>query len=571
MMYQKSRAKNIISDKQQLKSVVLDSIGRMSAVVGRTLGPGGNPVIIERDGLSPLITKDGVTVARSLGMDRSEANIIIEAAKEICVNTAKQAGDGTTTAIVLANWLVKYGQEFMEKNPKYNPQRLVFDLQEAYETVIVPYLKEYAIKVASPEQLKNVATISANGDLKVAEAVVQAVMNAGDDGTVLIEEGQGNIMKVETAEGYVITTGLKDLGSIGPIFINDKAGQQCKMDNGVVFLYDGTVNDIKVPMAIQTAYEGTEFYGSPIMVLAHGFSDTVLDAFAKQTKSGVSVVPVKTPMSGLPNSRSLFLLDMSAYTGGTVYDPGTVDKFMSEDRSTGFGLFKTAKVNMYETVINCEVNIDAINERIVELKAIGEAAFSEMDRMFVRAAIGKLTGGLSTIWVGGASELEIREKKDRVEDAVEAVRSAIAEGVIPGGCTVHLKLQQELSNHPDKKDSWNILIQALGEPFNLLMENCGEDAAMVRQLLGMNLVAGEPGLPQVVFDANTHKLDDPFKAGIIEPAKVCRVSIGNALSVASLLITLGGIVVVPRDSQMEMQLEMSKNAFKDMMSAGPQE
>ena len=199
MLYQKSRAKNIISDKQQLKSVVLDSIGRMSAVVGRTLGPGGNPVIIERDGLSPLITKDGVTVARSLGMDRSEANIIIEAAKEICVNTAKQAGDGTTTAIVLANWLVKYGQEFMEKNPKYNPQRLVFDLQEAYETVIVPYLKEYAIKVASPEQLKNVATISANGDLKVAEAVVQAVMNAGDDGTVLIEEGQGNMMKVETA------------------------------------------------------------------------------------------------------------------------------------------------------------------------------------------------------------------------------------------------------------------------------------------------------------------------------------------------------------------------------------
>jgi chaperonin GroEL len=571
MLYQKSRAKNIISDKQQLKGVVHDAIGRMSAVVGRTLGPGGRPVIIERDGLSPLVTKDGVTVARSLGVDKSEANIIIEAAKEICINTAKQAGDGTTTAIVLANWLVEFGQQFMDSNPKYNPQRLVSDLQEAYDAVIVPYLKEYAIKVASPEQLKNVATISANGDLKVAEAVVQAVMNAGDDGTVLIEEGQGNMMKVETAEGYVITTGLKDIGSIGPIFINDKAGQQCKMDNGVVFLYDGTVNDIKVPMAIQAAYEGTEFYGSPIMVLAHGFADNVLEAFAKQTKSGVSVVPVKTPMSGLPNSRSLFLLDMSAYTGGTVYDPGTVDKFMTEDRQTGFGVFKSAKVNMYETVINCEVNVEAINERIVELKAIGDAAFSEMDRMFVRAAIGKLTGGLSTIWVGGASELEIREKKDRVEDAVEAVRSAIAEGVIPGGCMVHLKLQQELSNHPDKKDSWNILINALGEPFNLLMENCGEDPAMIRQLLGMNLTAGDPGLPSVVFDANTHKLDDPFKAGIIEPAKVCRVSIGNALSVASLLITLGGLVVVPRDSQMEMQMELSKNAFKDMMSAGVQE
>lgn len=567
MLYQKSKAKNIISDKVRLKEVVLSTVSKMSDIVGSTLGPGGRPVIIERDGLSPLVTKDGVTVARSLGVDQSEANIIIEAAKEICVNTAKQAGDGTTTAIVLANWLVKFGQQFMDNNPKYNPQRLVSDLQEAYDNVIVPYLKEHAVKVANEEQLKNVATISANGDLKVAAAVVQAVMNAGDDGTVLIEEGQGNIMKVETAEGYVITTGLKDLGQIGPIFINDKAGQQAKLDNGIVFLYDGTISDLKVPAAIQSAVEGTEFYGSPIVIMAHGFSDVVLEAFAKQTKGGYSIVPIKTPMSGLPNSRSMFLLDMSAYTGGTVYDPGCIDKFLT-DKDSGFGVFKTAKINMYETVIECELNMEAINSRITELKAIGEAAFSEMDRMFVRAAVGKLTGGLSTIWVGGASELEIREKKDRVEDAVEAVRSAIAEGLIPGGCTVHLHLATLLRNHPDFKSSWTIMADALEMPFSLLMTNCGEDPDMIRQMLGMNLVAGDPGLPKVVFDANSHKLADPFVAGVIEPAKVCRVSIGNALSVASLLITLGGIVVVPRDSNMEMQMELSKNAFKDMMSAG---
>ena len=566
MLYQKSKAKRIISNKTDLRKIVHDTINEMSTIVGATLGPGGNPVIIERDGLSPLVTKDGVTVARSLGIDKSEANIIIEAAKEICVNTAKQAGDGTTTAIVLANWLVKFGQAYMDNNPKYNPQRLVSDLQEAYETVIVPYLREYAIKVTGPDQLKNVAIISSNGDLKVAEAVVQAVMNAGDDGTVLIEEGQGNVMKVETAEGYVITTGLKDLGQIGPIFINDKAGQQAKLDTGIVFLYDGTVNDLKVPAAIQTCVEGTDFYGSPIVIMAHGFSDVVLEAFAKQTKAGISVVPVKTPMSGLPNSRSMFLLDMSAYTGGTVYDPGSIEKFLT-DKEAGFGVFKNAKINMYETVIECELNVEAIDARIVELKSVGEAAFSEMDRMFVRAAIGKLTGGLSTIWVGGNSELEIREKKDRVEDAVEAVRSAIAEGVVPGGCMVHMKLQQLLDNHPDRKDSWSILSNALGAPFQLLMTNCGEDPDMIRQLLGVNLTAGKAGLPDVVFDANTHKLAEPFKAGIIEPAKVCRVSIGNALSVASLLITLGGIVVVPRDSQLENQLELSKNAFKDMMSA----
>jgi chaperonin GroEL len=565
MLYQKSKAKQIISDKNVLKDIVVNTIHDMATIVGATLGPGGRPVLIERDGLSPLITKDGVTVAKSLGVALAEANLVVEAAKEICINTAKQAGDGTTTAIVLADAITTHGQEFIKNNPKYNPQRLISELQEAYNKVIVPYLKEYAIKTTTEEQLKNVAAISANGDNAIADAVVQAVMAAGDDGTVLLEEGQGNIMKVETNEGYVVVSGLKELGQIGPIFINDKAGQQAKMDNGVVFLYDGSINDLKVPGIIQTVMEGgSDLLGNPIIVIAHNFSDVALDAFAKTTKGGIMVVPIKTPMSGLPNSRSLFLQDMAAYTGASVYDPGNVDDF-DED---GFGRFDTATVNMYESLIVSNPDPQAIEARIEELKAIGRAAFSEIDRMHIRAAIGKLTGGVSTIYVGGASELEIREKKDRVEDAVEAVRSAIAEGIIPGGCSVHLKLITELRDHPDKKESWAILGRALEAPFNLLMTNCGEEPDMILQLLGMNLTAGDPGLPKTVFDANSHTITDPFKAGIIEPAKVCRVSIGNALSVASLLITIGGIVVVPRDAGLENQLALSKQAFQDMIAGG---
>ena len=565
MLYQKSKAKQIISDKNVLKDIVVNTIHDMATIVGATLGPGGRPVLIERDGLSPLITKDGVTVAKSLGVALAEANLVVEAAKEICINTAKQAGDGTTTAIVLADAITTHGQEFIKNNPKYNPQRLISELQHAYDKVVVPYLKQYAVKTTTEEQLKNVATISANGDTVIADAVVKAVMAAGDDGTVLLEEGQGNIMKVETNEGYVIVSGLKELGQIGPVFINDKAGQQAKMDKGIVFLYDGTINDLKVPGLIQNVLEsGSDLMGSPIIVIAHGFSDTVLDAFAKTTKGGVMVVPIKTPMSGLPNSRSLFLQDMSAYTGASVFDPGNLDEFEEED----FGHFETATINMYESLIVCEPDPQAIDSRIEELKAIGKAAFSEIDRMHVRAAIGKLTGGVSTIYVGGSSELEIREKKDRVEDAVEAVRSAIAEGIIPGGCSVHIKLILELKKHPDRKESWTIMEKALEAPFNLLMTNCGEEPEMILNLLGTNLVAGDPGLPQVVFDANTHTLANPFTVGVIEPAKVCRVSIGNALSVASLLITIGGIVVVPRDAGLENQLAMSKQAFQDMMAGG---
>ena len=164
MLYQKSKAKQIISDKNILKDIVVNAIHDMATIVGATLGPGGRPVLIERDGLSPLITKDGVTVAKSLGVQAAEANLIVEAAKEICINTAKQAGDGTTTAIVLADAITSFGQEFIKTNPKYNPQRLIKELQDAYNDVIVPYLKEYSIKTTTEEQLKSVATISANGD-----------------------------------------------------------------------------------------------------------------------------------------------------------------------------------------------------------------------------------------------------------------------------------------------------------------------------------------------------------------------------------------------------------------------
>lgn len=564
MLYQKSKAKDIISDQDQLTEVVHKTIARMATAVGRTLGPGGRPVLIEREGLSPLATKDGVTVAKSLGMAQADANIIVDAAKEICINTAKEAGDGTTTAIVIANDLVNRGQHFLKSNPKYNPQRVVNELREAYENVIVPYLKDVAQQVTSDTQLEQVATISANGDSVIASKVVEAVNAAGDDGKVLITEDQGGTIRVETVEGFVVTTGLKDLGQIGPAFINDRGGQQVKMDKGLAVLYDGSLNDLKVPGLIQDCVtdEHGQTDGTPIVVFAHGFADAVLDRFAKSTKGGLTVVPVKTPRTGLPNGASHFLQDMAAYTGGTVYDPGTVEDM----EMMGLGSFDSAKINMYESFFIGEPDSEALEDRITELKAVMDQAFSEMDKSHIRAAIAKLTGGVSTIYVGGSSDLEIREKKDRVEDAEEAVRSAIAEGIVTGGGTMHFRLASVLNSHPDKKESWDILIEALKAPFNLLLSNCGEDPEQIKKELGDHLTSINDGLPSKVFDANLHEFRDPVEAGIIEPAKVVRVSIANALSVASLLTTLGGIVVVPRNADLEQQMELANQAFGNMMS-----
>lgn len=552
-LYEKSKAKDIVADKERLTKIVSETLEIMSKSVGSTLGPGGRAVLIERDGLPPLATKDGVTVAKSLGLSNADNNIIVEAAKEICVNTAKDAGDGTTTAIVLANAIVKYGQDFVNNNAKYNPQRIVNDLEDLYEDVIVPHIKKQAQPIDSEEKLRSVATISANGDKRIANVVVDAVLAAGDDGKVLIEEAQGDQMRVETIDGYVITSGLKELGQLGPMFINDKANQQVKMDNGFIFLYNGSINDLKVTAYIQDAIEGKEMYGSPLIIMAHDFADSVMDKLAMNIKGGITLCPVKTPRSGLPNSRSIFLEDMAAYSGGQVIDPSTLDE-MDE---TSFGQFSFAKCNMYETFIIANSDPNDIENRLTELKAIEDSCFSDMDKMHVRANIAKLTGGISTVYVGGVSDLKVRERKARVEDAVEAVRSAIAEGSIAGGCKIHMELIELIGKHPDKKPSWDIMVKALKDPFKLLLENCGESFDAIFPLIKGNNV----------FDANQHKLVNPYEAGIIEPAKVARVSIGNALSVASLLITLGGIVVTPRDSGLENQLAMSKQAFQDMMSS----
>ena len=366
-------------------------------------------------------------------------------------------------------------------------------------------------------------------------------------------------MRVETIDGYIITAGLKEIGQLGPMFMNDKGNQQCNMDDGHVFIYNGTINDAKVLGFLEQALQEDEFGnmsydGSPIIVIAHEFSDTALDSLAKNAKKGISLCPIKTPRSGLPNSKTIFLEDIAAYTGAVVYDPSNITELTSE----GLGSFISAKSNLYETFIISEIDSSRIDSRVLELKAIENSCFSEMDKMHVRSNIAKLTGGISTIHVGGVSDLKVRERKGRVEDAVEAVRSAIAEGIIPGGCKIQLELSELIKNHKEKKDSWIIMEKALQEPFKLLLTNCGEDHEEILK----NLKEGQ------VFDANMHEYVDPFEAGIIEPAKVARVALANALSVASLLITLGGIVCVPRDSQLENQLDMSKQAFQDMMAAG---
>lgn len=556
MLYVKSKSKDMVADANVLSTLISDTFRQISDLVVRTLGPGGAPILLERDQLTPLITKDGVTVIKHLGFPDAKQNIILDVCKEASLNTGRDAGDGTTTAIAIAKGIYEAMNDFIAKQPTYNSQRIVRELQQCYKYAILPYLRSIARDAKDEQDLFRVALISANGDDDVARAVVSAVMSAGDDGTVLIQEDQGGDMRVETIGGYVVTTGLRDIGAIGSAFINDRAGQQVSLENGLVVLFDGTLNDLVLPAAIQTACEeDADLFGKPILVFAHGFSDAVIERFLKTTKSGIPIIPVKTPRSTLTNSRSLFLFDFAAYTNAAIMDPANAASFIGDN----FGHFESARMNTYETFVLATPDTERLDRRVAELKTNLNMAPNEHDRAHLRAMIGKLTGGLATIWVGGTTDAEIRERRDRVQDAVEAVRSAISEGVVAGGCAVHIKLSNAIDNHMSKKPSWEILSSALRKPLFYLLRNCGEED-LYGSTVDLMMKDG-----WFIFDAENHTTADAFEAGVIEPTKVHRIAISNALSVASLLATIGGVVVAPRDYNLESQLEISKSAFKDMM------
>lgn len=556
MLYVKSKAKEMIDAEANIEKVVQETITRAAKCVGSSLGPGGRPTLLARADLPPLVTKDGVTILKHIGFPSAPQNIVLDMCKEISLNTARDAGDGTTTAIVLAEAIYRHGKEFINANPKYNPQRFMRELKLCHEKVVIPTLQKPAVSkpVQSDEDLMNVALISANGDHEIANVVVKAVVAAGDDGTVLVQEDQGGGMRVETVDGYVVTSGLKDLGTIGTAFINDKGGQQVQMDHGLVVMFDGTLNDLALLAKVQEAFESTaECFGRPILVFAYGFADPVIEKCLKTSKSGVTVLPIKVPRSSLPNSSQIFLHDMAAYSNGSVMDPSSAMNFEAKD----FGTFKRARINMYECFIQSELESEVIDRRAEELKAILNSARSEHDKAHLRAHIGKLTGGISTVWVGGTTDAEVRERRDRVQDAIEAVRSAVAEGIVAGGGMTHRILAENIRVSPEYKPSWEVMIKALRAPFDLLMDNCGEGdiADETWSFFQDNLV----------FDADAHEYVNPWEKGIIEPAKVHRIAIGNALSIASLLVTLGGIITDCYNPDLENQMELSRAAFKDAM------
>lgn len=559
-------AKKTYLDNAETKRRVLSGISDLAAIVGATLGPGGRTIMLAQGDKPPLSTKDGVTVARHYKAKGDVEDIVALAALEVCERTNKSCGDGTTTAIVLAHALVDAGQDWLSVNEGYSPQKLARELKKIYQDQIRPQIEKLARpikglpKAEAKEVVRRVALVSANHDEEIADAVANAVESVGEDGMINAEEGTGLETKTVEEEGFPFESGLYDIGTAaGASFINRKDKGDCFIERAYVLLYDGEILDVGTisPILNQVHAEldgnGNQLK-TPIVVIAHGFSDPVLKMMSQNFRQGVlTVLPIKTPSNGQNLGRAEFLHDVAAYVNAKVYDAQGAP--LPSATIAALGTIDSVKINQNEGILLGQPEQALVEERIRDLKTQMEGA-TEFDKSKLRYRIGRLTGGIATIYAGGATALEAKERYARVVDAVSAVRSAMELGVVPGGGATLLQVARNLEGDGGVGE---IFADALRKPFERIVGNAGlEDQVDSEEV-------GDQGQQKfIVYNALTGEKAEWWDGGIIDPAKVTITALENALSVAQLLMTLGGLIVEESSEGAENIRSMQEGLLKAM-------
>lgn len=590
MQYQKTKsvAKSVTTHEDGLDAKVLSTMKRISAIVGATLGPSGRPVLIERQefDLPAMVTKDGVTVFRSLGFQDPVAHLIMETARDASLRTASEAGDGTTTATILTESIVRRTHEFCKKNPKVSPQRVVRRLETIFRDVIEPSIHKLAMKAdlsteSGKKLLHSVAKISANGDSDLADAVMECYELVGDEGNVTLTEISGpSHYEVERLEGYPVYMGYEDsCAKFKDKFINDPGLQRCMLENPLFAVYHGRITDIQtIQMLMESvadAWQNPETANSEsrhnVVLVATGFSESVLANLGVnfQAMTSINVFPLLAPMSPVVNGQLGFLEDLCAVTGSRLLDPLNCpfDQATVEDLGRQAKTFESSRFRSTVSWDLTPENEMAIQLQVDKLTANITQAPSLLDKSFLEERIGKLTGGIAKLKVIGASNGELREKRDRAEDAVCAVRGAIKHGCLPGGGWTLLKLVSELDTKDADSIVKEVLIPALQEPFERLLTNCGmttEEISVIKERVTDAIVKGfakSDVKKALVYDAMDHKFVEPIAGEVLDSTPAVLEAIRTSISNAANLGTLGGIVAFGRDLEMERSEARDTNAF----------
>ena len=508
-------------------------VDALADAVKVTLGPKGRNVIISRQFGAPHITKDGVTVAREVELEDEFQNMGAQLVKEVASKTGDDAGDGTTTATVLAQAIVAVGLKNVTAGA--NPMDLKRGIDKAVAEVVAG-IREMSEEVGDDfKKIEDVARISANNDETIGRLIAEAMQKVKKEGVITVDEAKGTETNIEVVEGMQF-----DRGFISPYFITDTEKMECVYDNPFILLYDKKISNLKDILPI---LEGTAQSGRGLLIIAEDVDqDALAGLVVNRLRGSLKVCAVKAPCFG--DRRKEMLEDIAILTGGTVISE---DKGMSLATATmqDLGHANNITVNKENTtIVNRDTNKELLDARVAQIKAQIEQTKSDYDREKLQERLAKLAGGVAVLHVGAPSEVEMKEKKDRVDDALSATRAAIAEGIVPGGGVAYIRCLDRLANlkgaNDDEQTGIAIVERAIEEPLRQIASNAGVEGAVVVQKV--REASGDFG-----YNARTDTYEHLMAAGVIDPAKVTRVALENAASIAGMFLTTECVIAQKKE------------------------
>jgi len=515
---------------------MLAGVNVLADAVKVTLGPKGRNVVLDRAYGGPTITKDGVTVAKEIELQDNFENMGAQMAKEVASKTSDVAGDGTTTATVLAQAIVQEGMKYVAAG--MNPMDLKRGIDKAV-IAIVEELKNISRPTTTSKEIAQVGAISANCDTSIGERIAEAMDKVGKEGVITVEDGTGLADELEIVEGMQF-----DRGYLSPYFINDPEKQICALENPYVLLYDKKISSIRelLPLLEQIAKAGR-----PLLIIAEDVDGEALATLVVNSIRGIlKTCAVKAP--GFGDRRKAMLEDIATLTGGKVI---AEEVGLSLEKATLQDLGQAKRVEAakeHTTIIGGGGNKTDITARVAQIRTQVEESTSDYDREKLQERVAKLAGGVALIKVGAATEMEMKEKKARVDDALHATRAAVEEGIVAGGGVALLRARAGLKNlkgdNPDQDAGIKIVLRAVEEPFRQIVANAGDEPSVV-----LNKVTEGKG--NFGYNAATGEYGDLVAMGVLDPTKVTRSALQNAASVASLILTTDAMVAsAPKEDSM---------------------
>ncbi len=543
-------AKNIIFD-QDARNAIKKGVDKLAEAVKVTLGPKGRNVIVDKKFGAPSFTKDGVTVAKEIELKDPIENMGAQLVKEVASKTADDAGDGTTTATALAQSIFSTGIKNVAAGA--NPMDLKRGIEKAVSAV-VKNLASQSKPISDSAEIAQVATISANNDSEIGNMIADAMDKVGKDGVITVEEAKGTETDVKTVEGMQF-----DRGYLSPYFVTNTEKMEVELESPYILIYDKKISSMKELLPVLETVAQT---GKPLLIIAEDVDGEALATLVvNKIRGSLKIAAVKAP--GFGDRRKAMLEDIAILTGGAVISE---ERGYKLENATLEYLGSVEKANIDKdntTLVNGAGKKDDITARISQIKSQVESTTSDYDREKLQERLAKLSGGVAILYIGAATEVEMKEKKDRVDDALHATRAAVQEGVVAGGGVALIRALSSLEGidavNNDERTGINIIKTALESPLRIIVENAGAEASVVVQRV-------KEGTDDFGYNARNDQYENMFEAGVIDPTKVTRLALENAASIAALLITTECVIAdEPEDENAPPMPPMGGGGMGGMM------